>query len=182
MTHAYDVVSSEVRYRGRVFTLRSDVVRMPGGATAVRDVVDHPGAVGIVAVDAALNVLLIRQYRHAVGTALWEVPAGLRDVPGEDPETTARRELHEETGWVAEAWTHLASAYATPGWSNERFEIYLARDLREAAERPEVHDEELDLELRWLPLAEACAWVLDGRITNALCAIGVLAAARRLGA
>jgi ADP-ribose pyrophosphatase len=179
--HAYEVLSSEVRCRGRVITMRTDVVRMPGGGTGVRDVVEHPGAVGVVAIDDAANVLLIRQYRHALGEAIWEVPAGIRDVPGEDPEATARRELHEETGWVAGTWTHLATAHPTPGCSNERFEVYLARDLRETGDRPEPEDEERDLELRWLPLAEACAWALDGRITNALCSIGVLAAARCLG-
>jgi ADP-ribose pyrophosphatase len=181
VAHSYDVLSSEVAYRGRVITLRRDVVRMPGGGTGVREVVEHPGAVGVVALDDRLDVLLIRQYRHALRDSIWEVPAGVRDVEGEDPAATAARELHEETGWTAGTFEHLVTAHPTPGWSDERFEVYLARDLREAAERPEVEDEERDLELRWLPLAEACAWVLDGRITNALCAVGVLAAARRLG-
>lgn len=181
MAHSYDVLSTEAVYHGRVITLRRDVVTMPGGGTGVREVVEHPGAVGVVAMDDEDNVLLIRQYRHALRTAIWEVPAGIRDVAGEDPATTAARELHEETGWTAATFEHLVTAHPTPGWSDERFDVYLARDLREAAERPEVEDEERDLELRWLPLAEACAWVLDGRITNALCAVGVLAAARRLG-
>jgi ADP-ribose pyrophosphatase len=178
----YEVLASRVRHRGRVVELRTDTVRMPDGSSADRDVVRHPGAVGVAAVDGALRVLLIRQYRHAVGDYLWELPAGLRDVDGEDPEATARRELHEETGWTAATWTHLATVHATPGWSDERFEVYLGRDVAESAERPAVEDEEQDLELRWLPLAEACEWVADGRITNALCVVGVLAAARRLGA
>ena len=177
----YEVLKSEERFSGHIIGVRTDTIRMPDGGSGDRDVVVHPGAVGAVALDDDLRVLLIRQYRHAVGGYLWEVPAGIRDVDGEDPEETARRELHEETGWEARDWSHLATIHSTPGGSTERYEIYLARDVSEAAERPEVHFEEQDLEVRWLPLAEACEWVLDGRITNSMCAIGVLAAARRLG-
>lgn len=180
--HSYDVVRSQERFSGKIIRVVTDTVRMPGGGTSDRDVIRHPGAVGAVAVDADGRVLLIKQYRHPVGEALWEVPAGIRDVDGEDPRETAERELLEETGWTARTWSHLATAHSTPGASDERYEIYLAQDLEEAPERPEAHDEEADLELRWVPLADACAEVLDGRITNSMCAIGVLAAARRLGA
>jgi ADP-ribose pyrophosphatase len=175
----YEVLDSKLRYTGRVIELRTDTVRMPGGGTGERDVVRHPGAVGAIAVNERTEVLLIKQYRHALARAVWEVPAGIRDVAGEEPEATARRELHEETGWTADTWTHLVTAHPTPGWSDECFEVYLARELRET-ERPDVEDEERDLELRWLPLADAVAWVLDGRITNAMCVAGVLAAARVL--
>ncbi|HVF05872.1 MAG TPA: NUDIX hydrolase [Frankiaceae bacterium] len=178
---AYEVVASVERFSGKIVSVRTDTVRMPGGGTGDRDVVVHPGAVGAVAVDDDLRVLLIRQYRHPVGGYLWEVPAGIRDVDGEDPADTARRELHEETGWAAGSWRHLFTGHPTPGGSTERFEVFLARDLREACDRPEVHGEEQDIEVRWVPLAEACEWVLDGRITNAMCATGVLAAARVLG-
>jgi 8-oxo-dGDP phosphatase len=176
----YEVVSSTPRFTGKVIEVRTDVVRMPDGTTAARDVIRHPGAVGVAAVDDEHRVLLIRQYRHAVGGYLWELPAGIRDVAGEDPEATARRELHEETGWTASTWSHLATAYATPGCSDERYDVYLARDVREAPDRPPLTEEEQDLEPRWLPLGEACDWVRDGRITNALCVVGVLAAARAL--
>lgn len=178
---AYDVVSSTERFAGRIITVVTDVVRMPDGNTGERDVVRHPGAVGVVAVDDDLRVLLIKQYRHALATAIWEVPAGLRDVDGEDPAATAARELHEETGWAAGSYRHLLTGHPSPGCSDERFEVYLARDLRETDDRPAVEHEELDLEVRWVPLADACDWVLDGRITNSLCAAGVLAAARVLG-
>jgi len=181
VSHSYDVLGTRERFSGKVVTVVTDTVRMPGGNTAERDVVRHPGSVGAVAIDAQGRVLLIKQYRHAVRAALWEVPAGIRDVEGEEPEETARRELLEETGWTARTWSHLATAHATPGGSDECFDIYLAQDVAESQDRPEVHDEELDLEVRWTPLAEACAEVLDGRITNAMAAIGVLAAARRLG-
>jgi 8-oxo-dGTP pyrophosphatase MutT (NUDIX family) len=177
----YEVLASEQRFAGRVIEVRTDTVRMPDGSTAARDVIHHPGAVGAAAVDADNRILLIKQYRHAVRAHLWELPAGIRDVDGEDPEATARRELHEETGWTAGTWSHLATALATPGCSDEAYEVYLARDVRETGDQPAVVDEEQDLELRWLPLAEACEWVSDGRITNGLCVIGVLAAARALG-
>lgn len=180
MPHSYEVVETRERFSGHIISVVTDTVRMPGGETAERDVVRHPGAVGAVAVDADGRVLLIKQYRHPVGEALWEVPAGIRDVEGEDPVETAKRELHEETGWTAGTWSHLATAHATPGGSDEVYEIYLAQDLTEG-ERPDAKHEEADLELRWVSLADACAEVLDGRITNAMCAIGVLAAARRLG-
>jgi ADP-ribose pyrophosphatase len=176
--HAYDVLDSRERFSGHIIKVVTDVVRMPGGGTGERDVVRHPGAVGALAIDGEGRALLIKQYRHAVGEALWEIPAGIRDVAGEPAEETARRELLEETGWTARTWSHLATIHSTPGGSDEVYEIFLARDLVEAAERPEVVDEEADLELRWVPLADACAQVLDGRITNAMCAIAVLAAAR----
>jgi ADP-ribose pyrophosphatase len=177
----YEVLKSEQRFSGKIISVRTDTVRMPDGSSAPRDVVEHPGAVGAVAIDADRNVLLIKQYRHAVGAALWEVPAGIRDVDGEDPAETAKRELHEETGYVAETVEPLCSVYATPGGSDERYEVYLASGVTEAAERPDVVDEEQDLEVRWVPLRDACEWVFDGTITNAMCALGVLAAARRLG-
>jgi ADP-ribose pyrophosphatase len=179
--HSYDVLGTRERFSGKIITVVTDTVRMPDGDAAERDVVRHPGAVGAVAIDAQGRVLLIKQYRHPVGTTLWEVPAGIRDVEGEDPEETAKRELLEETGWTARLWSHLATGHPTPGGSDECFDIYLARDVEESDDRPEVHGEELDLEVRWTPLADACAEVLDGRITNAMCAIGVLAAARLLG-
>lgn len=178
---AYDVVSSTERFAGAVITVVTDAVRMPGGEVADRDVVRHPGAVGVVAVDDDLRVLLIKQYRHALAESIWEVPAGLRDVAGEDPQRTAARELHEETGWEAGSYRHLLTGHPTPGCSDERFEVYLARDVREAADRPDTEHEEQDIEVRWVPLGEACEWVLDGRITNAMCVAGVLAAARVLG-
>ena len=178
---AWEVVGSTERFSGRIIRVVTDVVRMPDGGTGERDVVRHPGSVGVVAVDDNLDVLLIKQYRHPVGAALWEVPAGIRDVDGEDPQRTAARELHEETGWAAGEYRHLCAGHPSPGCSDERFEVYLARELHDTGQRPAGEHEESELELRWVPLAEACEWVLDGRITNAMCAAGVLAAARVLG-
>src|SRR5687767_12564417 len=129
---AYEVLGSTERFAGKVIRVVTDVVRMPDGEEADRDVVRHPGAVGVVAVDDDLNVLLIKQYRHALGEAVWEVPAGVNDVEGEAPERTAARELHEETGWQAGTLTHLLTAHSSPGCSDERYDVYLGRDLREA--------------------------------------------------
>lgn len=178
---AYEVLDSTERFAGRVIRVVTDVVRMPDGGTGERDVVRHPGAVGVLAVNDGNEVLLIKQYRHALREAIWELPAGIRDVDGEEPQRTAARELHEETGWEAGTLTHLLTIHPTPGGSDECAEVFLGRDLTEAADRPDVVDEELDLEVRWLPLTEAVEWVLDGRITNAMCVAGVLAAARVIG-
>lgn len=176
----YEVLSSTPRFTGRVIRVETDVVRMPDGEEAERDVVRHPGAVGVAAVDGDGRLLLIKQYRHALRTAIWELPAGVCDVDGEAAERTAARELHEETGWAAGTLTHLLTVHSSPGCTDERYEVFLGRDLREEADRPEVMGEELDLEVRWMPLAEAVEWVMDGRITNGMCVAGVLAAARVL--
>ena len=180
MSHAYDVVSSEQVFAGAVIRVRVDEVRMPKGRTGRRDIVEHPGAVGVVLLDDVGRVLLIRQYRHSVGEVLWEIPAGLRDVEGESLADNARRELVEEAGLRAQQWHVLCDALTSPGMSDETVRVFLARDAAEvpAAERPELHDEELDLDPTWVDLDDACRWVLDGTIRNALCALGVLAAAR----
>ncbi len=178
--HEYEVVASEQIYTGRIISLRKDTVAMPGGGTSDREVVHHPGAVGIVALDDADRVVMVRQYRHAVGEHLWELPAGLRDVDGEPPVDTARRELAEETQLAAERWSLLVSQHPSPGFCDELIHLYLAEGLTEAA-RPDgfvVEHEELDMTVERVPLAEAVQWVFDGRVRNALAVIGLLAAAQ----
>jgi 8-oxo-dGTP pyrophosphatase MutT (NUDIX family) len=160
---------------GRVIAVRTDAVRLPGGAEVTRDVVVHPGAVGVIAVDDDDRVLLLEQYRHAVAHRLWEPPAGLLDQPGEDPLTAARRELFEETGYRARSWAVLVDAFTSPGMADEAVRLYLARDLT-AGERPAGEAEELDLPLRRVPLREAVAAILAGRVHNPLAVMGVLAA------
>jgi 8-oxo-dGDP phosphatase len=179
---AYPVVATETVWRsGRVIDVRSDEVRMSDGATATRDVVVHPGAVGIVAVDADQRVLLIQQYRHPVGWRLWEPPAGLLDEPGEDPLVAARRELFEEAHLQAERWDVLVDAYTSPGMCDEAVRIYLARDVTAAAgDRFVGHDEEADLRSQWVPLSDAVDAVLAGELHNPLAAMGLLAAAHVL--
>jgi 8-oxo-dGTP pyrophosphatase MutT (NUDIX family) len=183
---AWPVVASDTLVRGRLVTVRTDKVRMPGGNLAERDVVLHPGAVAVLALDDTGQVLLIRQYRHPVSKLLWEIPAGLRDVTGEPLLATAQRELLEEAGYRARNWRVLADYYSSPGFTNERLRIFLARDLElvPAAERDFVpEDEETQLVLAWLPLDEAVGKVLAGDLHNSAAALGILAgyAARSQG-
>ena len=174
----WPVVSSAEPFRGRLVTVRTDEVRMPDNDVAERDVVVHPGAVAALALDAADRILMIRQYRHPVGRLLWEIPAGLRDVAGEDPWVTAQRELIEETGYRARDWRVLADYYTSPGFSTERLRIFLARDLEAvpAAERHFVpRDEEAHLLLGWLPLDEAVHKVFAGELHNGPAALAIMA-------
>ena len=174
----WPVVSSAELVRGRLITVRADKVRMPDNQIAEREVVLHPGAVGVLALDDTDRILLIRQYRHPVGRLLWEIPAGLRDVKGEDPFRTAQRELLEEAGYRARDWRVLADYFSSPGFSTERIRIYLARDLElvPEAERDFVpEDEEAFLVTGWLPLDEAVAKVFAGELHNGVTALGILA-------
>ena len=174
----WPVVSSAELFRGRLVTVRTDKVRMPDNQVAERDVVIHPGAVAVLALDDAQQVLLIRQYRHPVGRLLWEIPAGLRDVSGEPPWATAQRELLEEAGYRARDWRVLADYYTSPGFSTERLRVFLARDL-EFVPEPERYfvpvDEEAHLLPAWLPLDEAVRKVLAGELHNGVAALAVLA-------
>ena len=157
--------------------MRQDEVGMSDGSTGNRDVVVHPGAVGVIALDDQDRVVLIRQFRHPVRSYLWEVPAGLMDVADEPLVETARRELLEEAGIVAGRWDRLLDLYASPGGSTEEVTILLARDLRDG-ERPanfKLSAEELDLEVRRVPLDDALAAVREGRIRNSLAVAGILA-------
>ncbi len=174
----WPVISSAELARGRLVTVRTDKVRMPSHQLAERDVVVHPGAVAVLALDDADQVLLIRQYRHPVGRLLWEIPAGLRDVAGEPPWSTARRELLEEAGYRAREWRLLADYYSSPGFSTERLRVFLARDLElvPPAERDFVpEDEEAYLLSAWLPLDEAVRKVFAGELHNGVAAMGILA-------
>ncbi|MGY1815742.1 NUDIX domain-containing protein [Blastococcus sp. SYSU D00820] len=177
----YRLLGSETVYEGRVITLVKDTVAMPGGGDSVREVVRHPGAVAVVALDDDGSVVLLRQYRHPVGGYLWELPAGLRDADGEPPLETARRELAEEVQLAAERWELLATYYSSPGFCEEQVLVYLAEGLS-PADRPEgftVEHEELDLTVDRVPLADAVQRVLAGEIRNAAAVVGLLAAAQR---
>jgi 8-oxo-dGTP pyrophosphatase MutT (NUDIX family) len=174
----WHVVSSSEQFHGRLVTVRADKVRMPGSNVAEREVVVHPGAVAILALDDAGQVLLIRQYRHPVGRLLWEIPAGLRDVAGESLSNAARRELLEEAGYRARDWRVLADYYSSPGFTTERLRIFLARDLEfvPPGERDFVpEDEEAELVPAWLALDEAVRKVLAGELHNGATALGILA-------
>jgi ADP-ribose pyrophosphatase len=165
--------------KGAIVVLRTDRVRMPDGELARRDVLEHPGAVAVVALDDAGQVLLIRQYRHPVGHLLWEIPAGLRDVPGEPLRATGERELREETGYAARTWHALTDCYTSPGISTERVTVFLARDLAEVpdSERgPSPRHEEAHLQPAWVPLDRAMQLFLAGELHNGVAAVGILAA------
>ena len=172
------MVSSAELLRGRLITVRADKVRTPDNQLAEREVVLHPGAVAVLALDAADRVLMIRQYRHPVGRLLWEIPAGLRDVDGEPPLATARRELLEEAGCRAGDWRVLADYYSSPGFSTERLRIYLARDLEivPEADRDFVPEaEEAHLLTAWLPMEEGVRKVLAGELHNGVAALAIMA-------
>jgi ADP-ribose pyrophosphatase len=165
--------------KGAFVVLRTDRVQTPDGDVARRDVVEHPGAVAVVALDQAGRVLLIRQYRHPAGHLLWEIPAGLRDVPGEPVHHTGERELREETGYTARTWHVLADCFTSPGISTERVIVFLARDVAEVpdAERgPPLRHEEAYLQAAWVPLEAAVQLFLAGELHNGVAAVGILAA------
>jgi len=173
--HVFETTSSEILYDGKIFALRADHVRMPGGTIATRDVVEHYGAVGIVAMDDDGRIPMVYQYRHPIGRRLWELPAGLLDVRGEAPHLTAARELREEAGLQAQTWRVLVDLDSTPGFSDESVRVYLATGLTDIG-RPEAHDEEADMTVKWYPITEAVQRVFSGEIVNSLAVGGILAA------
>ena len=173
--HEFRTVASREVFDGRIVRLRVDTVAMPGGGTADREICGHDDAVAVVALDGQQRIALVRQYRHAVGERLWELPAGLCDVAGEQPLETARRELVEETGLEAEHWRPVVEIVPSPGFCTERVHVYLATGLREVP-RPEARHEEADMEQKWVPLAEAVDEILGGRIVNGIAVAGILAA------
>jgi len=180
MPHDFRVLSSEPVYDGRVISLRRDTVAMPGGGDSVREVVHHPGAVAVVALDDDENVVLLRQYRHPVGKHLWELPAGLRDADGEPPVETAKRELAEEVQLAADRWSLLLSVNNSPGFSDELVHVFLAEGLSDV-DRPDgfvVEHEEADMTVERVPLADAVQRVFDGDIRNSSAVAGILAAAQ----
>jgi 8-oxo-dGDP phosphatase len=173
--HGFPVRSSKDIYGGAVMALRADEVEMPGGRAAVRETLEHPGAVAIAALDDDDRLMMIHQYRHPVGRRLWELPAGLLDIDGEDPLATAKRELVEEAGLAARDWAVLVDIVPSPGFSDESVRVYLARGVS-VVDRPELgDDEEADLTTRWVSLSVAVRMVLSGTIVNGATVAGVLA-------
>ncbi len=181
---AWEVLGTEDLFRGALpFALRADLVRAPhrGGAEPFRRViVEHPGAVVVLAADDDDRVCCLRHYRHPVGATLVELPAGLRDVDGEDAVAVGRRELAEEVELQAEVWTPLLSTYSSPGLIAERIDYLLARGLSPASRGDFVlRDEEAEIEVLWVPFPELYDAVLDGRVRNGPTATAVLSAAAR---
>jgi ADP-ribose pyrophosphatase len=175
----FTVVSSATLFEGRILSVREDVVRMPDGSQANREIVDHMGAVVIAALDDQDRIVVVNQFRPAVRERLDELPAGLLDVDGESALSAARRELAEEAQLQAARWDTLLDLYSSPGFSDEAVRVYLARGVSPAP-RPDgfvAEHEEVDMPVRWVPLDEAVTLALAGRINNAASVAGVLATA-----
>ena len=166
-----------------VVALRSDMVTRPGADHEPpfrRLVLEHPGAAIALALDDGDRVFCLGQYRHPAQRRFVELPAGLCDVPGEDPREVAIRELREEGGLQADEWTHLLSTWSSPGISAEQFHMYVARRLSPADRGDFVLEhEEADMETFWVPFDELYGAVLDGRVADAPVALAVLAARAR---
>jgi ADP-ribose pyrophosphatase len=173
--HVFETTSSETLHVGKIFALRADRVQMPGGKIVTREVVEHFGAVAIVAMDENGRIPMVYQYRHPLGRRLWELPAGLLDIDGEAPYLSAARELREEAGLQAETWQLLVDLDSAPGFSDESVRVYLATGLTEV-DRPEAHDEEADMTVEWYSIAEVVQRIFSGEIVNSLAVAGILAA------
>jgi 8-oxo-dGDP phosphatase len=175
--HSFDVVDSDTLYEGAIFALRGDKVRMPGGRIATREKVEHYGAVAIAALDDQDRLVMIYQYRPAIGRRIWEMPAGLLDGGSDEaPVEAAKRELVEEVGIEADDWSTLVDVVGCPGFADESVRVFLARGLREV-ERPEAgDDEEADLVIRRIPLHDLVTGAMSGDLVNGPCIAGVFAA------
>lgn len=172
------VLETELIHHGMVWDVRADRVDLGEAGVVRREYIQHPGAVGILAVDDQDRAAVIDQYRHPVGMVLWEVPAGLLDVAGEPPLLAAQRELGEEADLVAADWRVLADWMLSPGGTSEAFRCFLARGLSAVpeADRHQRHGEELAMTVRWVALDELKAAILAGRLHSPSLVVGVLAA------
>lgn len=179
MAHEFDVVDSEIVLEAPILAVRRDQVRMPGGNVSAREIVEHFGAVAVVAADEDNRLYLLNQWRQAAGKRLVELPAGVLDVADEDPLEAAKRELVEEAGLEADSWSLLTDMFSSPGFAEEAVRIYLARGLR-AVDKPEAHDEEADMTASWIGVEEAVAMALRGEILNGIALSGILLAAEVL--
>ncbi|MEU0051778.1 NUDIX hydrolase [Streptomyces sp. NPDC006184] len=171
----WEIRATDTPFVGGKTSVRTDDVVMPDGSVAGRDYQVHPGSVAVLALDDEDRVLLINQYRHPVRHRLWEIPAGLLDVPGENPLHAAQRELYEEAHVKAGDWRVLTDVYTTPGGCDEAVRIFLARNLSPAdQQRFEAEHEETDMEHARVPVEELVRRVLAGDVHNNCLVVGVL--------
>lgn len=172
-------VGEELIHRGSVVSFYRGEFEGPGGERFHRDIVRHPGAVAVVAIDGD-ELFLVRQYRACLDADLWEIPAGKRDVDGEAPEITAGRELEEEIGMRPGSMEPLLTIHHSPGFCDELGHVFLATELTAVPRRVEGPEEQ-EMEVARVPIAEAVTMATDGRITDAKSIAAILAAARKLG-
>ena len=173
------VVASHLIHRGRYMEFRVDTIERADGTRGTRDVVGHPGAVAVLALDAAGRLLLVRQWRIPAARALLEIPAGTLDVHDgltEDPDSAGRRELEEETGHRAASWRKLATFWTAPGFASELMHLYLATGLDGVADDDGrlAPDEDEHLELSRVTIDQALAMVDAGEISDAKSILGIL--------
>ncbi|EFL14363.1 ADP-ribose pyrophosphatase [Streptomyces sp. C] len=182
-SETWETLSTSRPFQGAKTAVDSDEVRMPDGSVARRDYQVHPGSVCVLALDEDGRVLVVRQYRHPVRRRLWELPAGLLDVPGENPLHAAQRELYEEAHVKAGDWRVLADFFASPGGSDEAIRVFLARDVADAdGDRyAETDSEEADMQVEWVAREELLRGILAGELGNAALVTGVLALTAALG-
>lgn len=173
-------VKDELVQQGQVVAFYDGHFEGPDGEALRRDIVRHPGAVSVVAVDDQQRIFLVRQYRAPIDVDLWEIPAGKKDVVGEEPMVCAARELREEVGMVANSMEHLIDLHHSPGFCDELQNIFIATGLTDVG-REVDGAEEAHMLVERVPLSEAVGYALDGTITDAKSIIGILAAARKLG-
>lgn len=165
-----ETLSSSYLYRGRIVNVRQDRVSLPNGKTAFREVVEHPGAVAVLALDEQARAILVRQYRQAAGSVLLEIPAGKLD-PGESATQCARRELAEETGLQGGSWRELGCFYLSPGYCNEKITLFRVTGLSEAP--PTAGDEDEKIEVFRMPLADILDLIKNGEIKDAKTVLAV---------
>lgn len=170
---SHPILESELLHHGLIFDMRRDTVDY-ADVPIVREYIDHPGAVAIVAVDDQGRIAVVDQYRHPVRKRMWEIPAGLRDVPGEDPLAAAKRELAEETDLQASEWSPLLLLDNSPGGSAEELHVYLARGLSPAHSDYVREAEEADMTVSWATPEEVVDGILAGRLSNPSLVAGVL--------
>ncbi|CCI52851.1 NUDIX domain-containing protein [Nostocoides jenkinsii] len=171
------VLAAETVYHGLVWDVRRDQVDL-GHEVVARDLIEHPGAVAVVALDDTGRIVLVQQYRHPIGMRDWEIPAGLLDLDGEPPVVAAARELGEEADLRADRWDLLIDYVTSPGYTSEAIRIFLARDLNEIPEGERHHrtGEERDMPRAWVSLDDAFAAATSGKLVNPHTLVGIFAA------